>query len=98
MKIDFSTPLLGLSGAPLLVQDNGEQVPMTLAIAAVEGLMHESEGDAGEVRAACWRLARAVHRAAEVDLTPEEAALVKLKIGALYPPAVVGPAYELLNG
>jgi hypothetical protein len=43
-------------------------------------------------------LAEKLYKAAEVDVEPEDIVLIKAKIGAVYGPAVVLPAYKLLNG
>jgi hypothetical protein len=110
MKIDFSAVLMDLNGKPLLAPDNDAvqaaglpppSKPLTLAAASVEALLattRESAQDPGDVKLRCYTLAQQINAGGTVDLDPGDAAFIKTKIAAVYSPAVVGPAFALLNG
>lgn len=97
MKINFDTTLIHLDGTKLKVKD----ADMSLKFAATEALMQIAESDrtaSGEAKYKRYELAVKVNAGGEVEITPEEAALLKQRIGEIFGPAVVGPAYKLLNG
>lgn len=97
MKINFDAVLHHIDGKPLKTQES----EMTLKTASVESLMaiiREDEQATGAVKLARYELAVKVNAGGEVDLTPEEAAILKDRIGKVFGVAVVGPAYKLLNG
>lgn len=101
MKIDFSTPLLNLlTGKPFTTKDGEKERPMLLSDAAIEALMalNPQAQDTGEQKLKCYQLAQKVQLGGEVELDPEDVALIKSKVGAIYGPAIVGPAFTLLNG
>lgn len=97
MKINFNTVLTHIDGEPL--KNKGKE--LTLKAASVEALMMILESDrsaTGEAKFKCYELAAKVHGGDEVEITPEDATLLKKRIGEAYGAAVVGPAYKLLNG
>jgi hypothetical protein len=97
IKIDFSVVLLDLQGKPLK-RDGNES--FTLSKACVEALMLSTEQDrneTGEVKLQRYMLAQQLNNAQIVELTPEQIVFVKNYVGKLYSPAVVGPAFTLLN-
>ena len=98
MKVNFATVLTGLDGEPIKTPPVGTGEPgvLTLADAAKNALMNIEQGEDGAAKFKCWELAMKAN--GEVELTAEEAALIKKKIGNIYSPLVVGPAYKLLNG
>lgn len=98
MKIDFSTVLQTLTGVAFQIKETDKERDMTLADASVEALLAPSQDETGQQKFEAYQLAAKVNKAAEVELTPEEVAAIKSKIGAAYGPAVVGPAFTLLNG
>jgi hypothetical protein len=98
-KIDFSAPIKTLSGQSFKTKEGDADRDMTLADAAVEGLLAPTQApESGEEKFRLFKLAERIYKAGEVDVEPEEIALIKQKIGAHYLPAVVGPAFKLLNG
>lgn len=97
MKINFDSQLVHLDGVALKTND----VPLTLKGASIEALMTLVESDrkaSGEVKFKRYELAVKVKGGGEVEVTPEEIVMLKERIGEVYGPAVVGPAYKLLNG
>jgi hypothetical protein len=96
MKINFDQELKGLDGEALKEGDKA----FTLKRAAVEALVALAPDDRanGEEKCKRWQLAVRVNGGGEVELSPEEAAMVKERIGRLYGPLVIGPAWQLLNG
>lgn len=96
MKVDVSTVLNGLDGKPLL---NGEQ-PLTLRDVATSALLatYPDEAQEGEEKFKRFQLAVRINADSSVDMTPEQAAKLKVLIGKGFGPLVVGPAYTLLNG
>lgn len=102
MKIDFSAVLKNLDGSPLLRQSqvaDAQPAPMTLAHAACDALiLPDQQQQSGDEKAAQFTLAMKIVKGGEVEITPEDAALIKKRIGAAFGPLVVGRAYELLNG
>lgn len=98
MKVDFSTVLAGLHGRPL--SDNNGPV-LTLALAAemaLVALTPQSQRESGDDKYRVWKLAQRVGSGGVQDLAPEEAALIKTKIGEFFGAEVVGPSFDLLNG
>ncbi len=99
MKINFSTVLNDLNDNPLQFAEGGTLRPMELRDSAIEALMSTSNSlPDGEAKFKVYELAKRLHEGGDIDLKPEEAALLKEKIGVAYGANVVGPSYELLNG
>lgn len=96
MKVNFDLALTDFDGNDLTEKNE----TFRLKRAAIEALMvmFPEERDEGEHKYKRFDLASRVHKGGEQEVTPEEAALIKQRIGKLYGPAVVGPAYKLLNG
>lgn len=95
MQVDFDTALLDIRGKPIETAPGGP--PMTLAYAACEALLALKPTDTGIDKAKCYRLAMAIVNGGTVNLTPEDAALIKAKIGEIYAPIIVGRAFDLLD-
>ena len=107
MKVDFSVVLqnhfTGNDLTEAIVGENGEQDsrPLTLGSVAETVLVMDlpNERAEGKEKFERWCLAKRIHDAAEpLNLEPEEAALLKERIGKGYSANVVGPAYAILNG
>lgn len=100
MRVDFSQPLMSIYGEPLTANDTGAVKVVTLGSASIEALFVVDIEETGAQKFKNYELAKAISVAKDgtLDVTPEDAAHLKLKIGKAYGPAVVGPAYELLNG
>lgn len=95
MKINTTTILTGIDGENLV---NGDE-PLTLRKVIQTSLLTVMTGDEkldGGAKADLWNLACDA-RADEVDWSPETVAKVRARIGKGYGPAVVGPAFKLLD-
>lgn len=93
MKIDFSKPITDLDGKP--VED------LTLRVVALNALMAmlpDEQNLPGDQKVARFALAMRVNAGGEVDVSPEDIALMKTLIGKTYGALAVGRAYEILNG
>lgn len=93
MKIDFSKPIADLDGKP--VED------LTLRVVALNALMAmlpDEQRLPGDKKVERFALAMRVNAGGEVDVSAEDAALMKDLIGKVYGALVVGRAYEMLNG
>lgn len=92
MKIDFSAPIRNFEGDAI---EN-----LTLGTASIQSLMTPVKGDEDmpvldKVR--YFKLASALHGAAEIDLPIEDVALIKERVGKVFTVLVVGRVFELLE-
>jgi hypothetical protein len=96
MKINFDSELKSIKGEVL---KNGEAA-FTLKDASIEALVAMSQDDRsdGTEKFKRYQLAVKVNAGGEIEITPEESAMLKDRIGRLYGPVVIGPAFVLLNG
>jgi hypothetical protein len=100
MKVNFNLQLCDLNGQPYRKNDV-EKTAMTLKDATQEALfsiLEADRNDSGAAKYARFQIAQKVHGGGEVDLTPEEIAVIKARIGDAFGAAVVGPAFKILNG
>jgi len=95
MKVDFAQVLKALDGEFLKEGDKVITLKMVCQ-AALLGQYQQEQPD-GQEKARRWLLAVTLPIGV-VDITPEDAALLKKVIGYAYAPLVVGQAYEMLNG
>lgn len=95
-QIDFSKPITNLDGQPLEEGKGG-----TLGGACLNVLTNQLVGDErmpGEQKAKFFELAVAIHGAKEpLDLSVEDVALLKERVGRAYPPIIVGRAWAMLD-
>lgn len=96
MKIDFGTKLKDLKG---IVIKRGE-AELTLGDVAVDGLMMadaEKKEDAKK-KCECYKLACRVSDSKEpLEITSEEAVLIKEKVNSVHGPLIVGQVYEIIK-
>jgi len=101
MKIDVTPVLLGFNGKPIQADnEDGEPVRWTVRKVCCDALLAVRRGDdklTGEDKAHRFALARRIFEDDSVDFTPEDLALVRKLIGAGFGPAIVGPAWALLD-
>ena len=94
MKIEFNQELKTFDGETLQMNDK----PLTLRRAAVESLLIPKGGDDGDKKAENCALAMKIHQSnGQIDLTIDEAAELKKRIGENMTPLVVGQAWEMLD-
>ena len=78
-----------------------EKVAVALRPICINALMAVLETDrsmSGEDKVKIWVLAGKIQKEDVVELVAEDVALLKKRVGAAYGPAIVGPAFLLLNG
>lgn len=96
MKRNFDAEIKDFDGNSLRDGENA----LTLKVVAVNSLMaiYPDERDiSGNEKLARYKIASKVHGGGMVELTAEEVAKIKALIGKAYSPAVVGPAFEILE-
>jgi hypothetical protein len=98
MRVDFNRVLLGFDGMAL--QDSGKDINLrTLCCNALMIVTNEETTLPGEEKFKRFELASIIHSSKEnCDLKVEDIALLKTMVGKYYGPAVVGPAWKLLEG
>ena len=100
MKIDLTQKLVTLDGAEMPTsQDGGKTtVPLTLGVVCVEALLRPNEQDSPVRKMEAYELARAMHKAAQVDVTPEQVVWLREKLYAAWPmPLVSAQASKMLD-
>ncbi len=97
MKIDFSTTLLTVKGEPLTEGQGEDKKEITLGDASIGALMIIEKGIKGIEKYNRYKLSEKISSGKLVDLKVEEVAQIKKLIGEVWGPAVVGPAWDLLE-
>lgn len=102
MKIDFSQVLVGLNGKALQTADSADATktaPLTLGTVCTEALMsvNKETRTPGITKIIAYRLAQRIYDQGEVEITPEEATMLRSMIEEGWPVAVVGPAHMALD-
>lgn len=105
MKIDVTQAIKGLDGKPLMEQDpdgpEGAARQMTVGTAfltALTAILEEDRNLSGEKKMKRYKIGLKIVGEDEVDLEIEEAAEVKMLVGKVFGPAVVGPLWDVLEG
>ena len=102
MKIDLNVKINNLRGIAIKLEIDGILVDCTLLDVCVEALLclFESErNEAGKSKYKRWKLAENLMKSVSgiVELTVEELAQIKERVGKRYGPAIIGPAYAMLE-
>ncbi len=100
MKVDFSAPLLDLSGQPIKIDPAKDDV-VTLGFACLRALttaFPEDQSLTGEQAFKRLELARRIHKGAEQELDPAEAVLIRDRVPKIWVLEISGQVYELLKG
>lgn len=97
MKIDFERKLHTLAGKEITNTDKSEVTLKSISVEALLGIYPDEQALTGMEKFGRYHLAQRIH-GGEADFTAEEIGKIKLVIGKAYPPAVVGPAYIILDG
>lgn len=104
MKVNFSQKLTQINGQPLLDADapneDGNSIKQATAKSVVvNALMFPDTTDSGEGKLKKWNLANRIYSSdREVEISVEEANVIKKSVGKSFGPVVVGPVYNLLEG
>jgi len=98
MKIDFKQQLTNkLTGNPIYKDETGKE-GVDLSYICVEALLATIQGEQidGNKKLELWNLANKIHNS-EVDLTVEEVALIKERVGKVFSQLIVGTVYDALE-
>ena len=92
--IENGKPVI-VNGKPLIEKS----VEVTLRNVCCEALLavFPNENEMGEQKLKRWILAEEIHTHNTVDLQAEDISLLKKRIGEGFGPAVVGPAWKMLD-
>jgi len=96
MKINFNQPIKQLDGK--VVKDStGELTLKSIAIGALSNI-GQDENPSAEEKVKWYDLTLKIYNAkGELDVSVEDVALLKARIGKGFVPLVVGRAYEMLD-
>lgn len=96
MKVDFNTQFKSVNGIPLIDQD---KLPITLASVVVNSLLAVNQNQqTGEHKLKLWLLSKKITEASEpLDITPEEAVLIREEVARCQPPVLSGQTWEFLS-
>ncbi len=97
MEIDFSKTLEGFAGQPIKLRPSDEG-GATLGMVCAEALFAALPGDdrlTGTEKAKRGNLGLRIASAKLVELSPEDAAMIRECVGKAYSPLIVARVYEL---
>lgn len=102
MKIDMTKAIKNLEGDNLNNPESKlkEKEPLMMRIVCVNSLLTQTQDDKnidGNEKAKRFELAMRIYTEKEIDLNVDELKLIKDLIGKIYPPLVVGRAYQILD-
>jgi len=99
MKLDVTIKMLNVDGVVLQEPDEkGEVRDVILRSILINALMIPAKDDTGEQKVKKYILAVDIQKNDEVEITPEQAVLLKKAVGPNFGPVVVGPIFALLDG
>lgn len=96
MRINMTSPIMDLDDKPLMGSDEKEATLREVVQGALLAQLPDDQNVSGGFKAKLFNLAMKVKKD-NPDLTAEEIALIKERIGVACLPLVVGRAYELLD-
>ena len=97
MTLDVTQVLTGLDGEA--IKDGETAVTLRpICVSALMAVLETDKGMSGEDKVRLWCLAGKIQKESSPVLVAEDVTLLKARIGAAYGPAIVGPAFLLLNG
>ena len=96
--IDFTQPLVGIDGEKIAGPPAGKPITLgDVAVTALQSQLKDEQDMPGAKKFELYRLAGKVYKNKACHLTAEEIALLKDRIGKVYGPGVVGPAWAILD-
>ena len=96
MKVDFAQVITNLLGEPMKQNQNDQ--PLTLGVVASNALLADFPNTDAPTKVKRFKLAQRIFGDGEVNLEVEEIAEIKKVIGMVYPPLIVGRAWEMIEG
>lgn len=97
MHYDFSIKIRGIDGKPLVDAVTKEEATVQTALVNALTAEYRDEKIEGSEKMKRWVLAERIHSNKEIDLTAEEASLLKNLVGKAFGPIVVGPVWNALD-
>ena len=96
MEINFDSPITNLKGITLEGEDKENVILKNICVNA---LMTEipNNNDTGEIKLKRFNLAQKIYVGGKIEVTAEEVALLKERIGLCFSTLIVGRAWELLE-
>ena len=99
MKINVTQVLKNINGDDLIEpNEKGEVQPVLLRTVLVNALMIPVEKDTGVQKVEKYSLAIDIQKNDEIEITAEQATMLKEVVGKPYGPVIVGPVFNLLDG
>jgi len=101
MLVKVSETLKTFDGQAMMDNDgHGNAINATLKLVLINALLSPTDKESGIDKVKKYELAKKIYRAEDdVELTVEEVALCKKRVGEVFPnPIVVGQVFELLEG
>lgn len=96
MKVDFSAPILDLTGQKLV--ENDVKVTLgTIACTALTTLAPNEQNISADVKIKRFQLALLAAKGGNQEITPEQFVEIKELVGKLFGPLVVGRVNEILD-
>lgn len=101
MKINVDGNVLTLDENPVRVDGgDGKVIDLTFKKVIVDSLLIMGQKDAevsGEEKLKRYKLAKTISQGGEVEVTTEEASLIKSQVNKVYSPLVYGRVHELIE-
>jgi hypothetical protein len=98
--IDFTKPLVSFDGKVMKQSDAKDAPILTLwdvSVVALETLLEDDRTLPGIDKFKRDQLARKIYLRSNVEVSPEDIALIRGRIGKVYGPAVIGAAWPMLG-
>lgn len=96
MRIKVTNPILDLEGKA--IKSEGSDATFRIVFYNALNQFLPEEKPTSEEKAKCFGLMQKIFKSDEVNITSDEAALLKERVGKLYNPLVFGRVSELLDG
>ncbi len=99
MKIDFSAELRTLAGAQMMMSSEDE-TPASLGLVCIQAVLTHLPDDpkVPGLSAKLFALAVRLNGAGDVEIEAADIDLLKRRLESLFPPLIVGQAWNLLEG
>ncbi len=78
--------------------DKGELVDAMFSVCVTNALLAPKKDDSGQKKYDKYELARKFNQGGEIEITTDEAKVIKDEVGRVFPPAIVGSVYDIIEG